>query len=163
MKFFSVLFVFILAFSWSYAMAEEPTNQNFLADQKVQQIAEAYSLDAIDLAKNQFGITLDWSDASVGNVEQMLAQMHTSYITVTPRPTEAQVMSFAKAFGSYVGEVYRRNHGGEWGMVTLNGQKFPGMRTKSGTNFWPWGRASNRITNGSEDNMLDYYRVLLQK
>ena len=44
-------------------------------------------------------------------------------------------MSFAKGFGSYVGEVFRRNHGGEWGMVTLGDHRFPGLRTTSGTNF----------------------------
>ena len=72
-------------------------------------------------------------------------------------------MSYAKAYGSYVGEVYRRNHGAEWGIVNLGGQKFPGLRTKFGTNFWPWGRALNRITQGVENNIADYYKVLLEK
>ncbi len=66
-------------------------------------------------------------------------------------------MSFAKAFGSYVGEVYRRNHGATRSIVTLGGHNFPGLRTTSGVNFWPWGRAFNRITKGSEDNVSDYY------
>jgi hypothetical protein len=89
--------------------------------------------------------------------------MHTSYLATKPRPTEEQVMSFAKAFGSYIGEVYRRSHGGEWGMVTLEGQSFPGLRTKSGVNFWPWGRALNRIMEGPENNVADYYKALLER
>jgi hypothetical protein len=72
-------------------------------------------------------------------------------------------MLFAKVFGSYIGEVYRRNHGGEWGMVDLDGQKFPGIKNKFGTSFWPWGRALNRITQGSENNVTDYYKTLLEK
>lgn len=72
-------------------------------------------------------------------------------------------MLFAKFFGSYIGEVYRRNHGGEWGIVNLNEKKFFGFRTKSGTMFWPWARVSNRIVDGAENNVLHYYRVLLEK
>jgi hypothetical protein len=148
----------------SPAMAIDPKpSPSFVADSKIQQIAEAYSADAVDFAKSQFGVTLDWSEASIASVERFLAQMHTSYLTTKPRPTEEQVMSFAKAFGSYIGEVYRRSHGGEWGMVTLEGQSFPGLRTRSGVNFWPWGRALNRIMQGPENNVADYYKVLLER
>lgn len=163
MKNFTALLSFILVLFTVHARAGEQEGQSFVADPNVQKIATAYALDAVDLARSQFGISLDWSDASIEKVEKALVKMHASYIATTPRPTPEQVMSFSKGLGSYVGEVYRRNHGGEWGMVSLNGQKFPGLRTKAGTNFWPWGRVSNRITDGDENNVLDYYRVLLQK
>lgn len=146
-----------------HALAQEETGQSFLSDPNVQKVAEAYALDAVEFSKKNFGITLDWTDASISNVEKALALMHTSYTKTTPKPTDKQVMSFAKGFGSYVGEVYRRNHGAEWGIVSLGGQKFPGLRTKSGTNFWPWGRALNRITQGPENNVVDYYKTLLAK
>jgi hypothetical protein len=163
MKNFTALLSFIVALFPFQAGAVDQKIQSFVADANIQKIAEAYALDAVELAKNQFGIKLDWSDDSIENVEKALVKMHVSYTATTPRPTQEQVMSFAKGFGSYVGEVYRRNHGGEWGMVSLNGQKFPGLRTKAGTNFWPWGRVANRITDGDENNVFDYYRVLLQK
>jgi len=163
MKNFIALLSFIFVLFPFQARAGESQSQSFVADTNIQKIAEAYALDTVDLAKSQFGVQLDWSDASIENVEKALVKMHASYIASTPRPTQEQVMSFAKGFGSYVGEVYRRNHGGEWGMVSLNGQKFPGLRTKAGTNFWPWGRVANRITEGDENNVFDYYRVLLQK
>lgn len=155
---FSALMVLIAAPS-----AAQQKSTNFVADPNVQKVAEAYALDAVDLAKNQFGIRLDWSDASIHHVEKALGQMRASYVATTPKPTPEQVMSFAKCFGSYVGEVYRRNHGAEWGMVSLNGQTFPGLRTESGVNFWPWGRVANRITDGDENNVRDYYRALVQK
>ncbi|HTJ94818.1 MAG TPA: hypothetical protein VL424_17130 [Pararobbsia sp.] len=145
------------------ALADEGPGPSFSPDPKVEHMAEAYAQDAVDFSAKQFAIKLDWSDASVAEVEDILAKMHLSYATDSPRPTDDQVMSFAKAYGSYVGEVYRRNHGGEWGMVTLGGQRSPGMRTRSKTNFWPWGRAFDRITNGSEDNVADYYSTLLTK
>jgi hypothetical protein len=105
-------------------------------------------------------VIFDWSEASIASVENIFAQMHMSYLTTKRRPTEEQVMPFAKAFGSYVGEVYRRSHGGEWGMVNLGGQSFPGMRSKAGANFWPWGRVLIRIMQGPENNVSDYYKRL---
>lgn len=145
------------------ALAETSSDQSFSPDPKIQRIAEAYSLDAVDFSAKQFGIKLDWSDASIANVEEALAQMSSSYASTSPKPTDEQVMAFAKGYGSYVGEVYRRNHGGEWGMVTIGGSRYPGVRTTSGSSFWPWGRVFNRITKGAEDNVSDYYAVLLQR
>jgi len=152
-----------LFFSGTNIMACDAPDPSFSADPNIQKMAEAYAQDATDFSAKQFGITLDWSDGSIASVENELAQMSASYTSAKPRPTEEQVMSFAKAYGSYVGEVYRRNHGATWGMVTLGGQKFPGLRTDSGVNFWPWGRALNRITKGAEDNVSDYYTALLTK
>jgi hypothetical protein len=158
--FLSAFVIFFLFFSGA---ALSDTTQSFTPDPNVQKIAEAYAQDAVDFTRQQFNISLDWSDSSISSVELALAKMHTSFLSTNPRPTEEQAMSFAKGFGSYIGEVYRRNHGGEWGIVNLNGQKFPGLRTKSGTNFWPWGRALNRIMQGPENNVADYYRALLEK
>lgn len=145
------------------AHADGMGSQSFSPDPKIQKIAEAYAKDAVDFSAKQFAIKLDWSDASIADVERALAKLNLSYTDTIPKPTDEQVMSFAKGFGSYVGEVFRRNHGGEWGMVTLGGNRFPALRTTSGTNFWPWARAFNRITKGPEDNIADYYNVLLKK
>jgi hypothetical protein len=157
----------LLAFCLSLISIMEPAlaeiKPTFTKDANVQKAAEAYAQNAVDMAKKQLGISLDWSDSSIANVEKALAMMHSSFITTNPRPTEEQAMSFAKGYGSYIGEVYRRNHGGEWGIVSLDGQKFPGLQTKSGINFWPWGRALNRIMRGPENNVADYYRALLEK
>lgn len=163
MRFLLALIALMACVRGGVALAEAPSDQSFFPDPKIQKIAEAYSLVAVDFSAKQFGIKLDWSDASIANVEKVLAQMSSSYVSTSPKPTDEQVMSFAKAYGSYVGEVYRRNHGGEWGMVTLAGGRFPGLRTTSGSSFWPWGRVFNRITKGTEDNIADYYVALLKR
>jgi hypothetical protein len=157
-----LLFLTLIFFGGS-AVANDIEDQAFSADPNVEKVAEAYALDAVDLSTKQFGIKLDWSDASITSVEKELAQLSMSYANTNPKPNEEQVMGFAKAYGSYVGEVYRRNHGATWGIVTLDGQKFPGLRTASGINFWPWGRTLNRIKNGATDNISDYYAALLSK
>ncbi|MES2024113.1 MAG: hypothetical protein V4448_01020 [Pseudomonadota bacterium] len=158
----TMMFV-LFAFLTGPVCAQEKTNPDFSTDKNIQKVAGAYSLDAVEFAKKQFGVNLDWSDESMQQVEKILSKMHESYLATSPRPTDEQVMSFAKAFGSYIGEVYRRNHGAEWGLVDINGQKFPGLKTKFGTKFWPWGKASSRIIEGPENNVQHYYQILLTR
>ena len=82
------------------------------------------------------------SEQVLPNVEEVLVQVNASYISTGPEPTDEQVMLCAKSYGSYVGEVYRRNHGWRRGMVTLGENRLPGLQTTSGSSF---GRAFNRI------------------
>jgi hypothetical protein len=141
------------------ASCEAP--ENFAPDGDYRQIAEAYALDAIDVAQSNFGVSLDWSDGSIADVEAMLDVMHQQIGAANP-PQET-IETFAKAFGSYVGEVYRRNHGATWGLVTLDGQKFPGlMAAHTCTLFWPWGRVQNRLIEGAENNVSHYYQALVE-
>jgi hypothetical protein len=66
-------------------------------------------------------------------------------------------------FGSYVGEVYRRYHGGRWGMLSGDGMRFAGIEARDGGLFSPWSRAYKRIVDGKEDNVLSYYLFLSGK
>jgi hypothetical protein len=137
------------------------TNE-FVEDSKIQQIAEAYALDTVDFAAKNFQISLDWSDSSVAYVEKILGIFHDQ--AATAKPSEDQVFQFAKLFGSYVGEVFRRNHGAAWGMVSLQGQTFQGLKADGSAGlFWPWGRAQQRLIGGAENNIWDYYQVLLER
>jgi hypothetical protein len=80
------------------------------------------------------------------------------------KPSEDQILQFSKMFGSYVGEVFRRNHGARWGMVTVGGDTLPGMEAnKSRSRFWPWGRVQDRLVNGAEDNVWHYYQLLAEQ
>ena len=132
---------------------------NFTPDEKIQKIAEAYALDACDLLRNRFWMTLDWSDASIQQIESVMDRFHREAAGAKPAPEK--VISFAKLFGSYIGEVYRKNHGATWGLVEMDGQSFPGLKAHSGQIFWPWGRAQNRLVNGREDNVWHYYQMLI--
>ena len=134
---------------------------NFTPDDKIQKIAEAYALDACDFLRDHFRITLDWSDASIQHIETVMDTFHRE--AATARPSAEQVMGFAKMFGSYIGEVYRKNHRATWGMVELNGERFPGLKSESSdTMFWPWGRARNRLVDGAENNVWHYYSELIR-
>jgi hypothetical protein len=132
----------------------------FTPDEDITRVAEAFSLDACDFLRDHFSIDLDWSDASVQHVESVMDRFHRE--AAEARPSPEQVMQFAKMFGSYVGEVYRKNHGATWGWVEMDGQRFPGLQAgASDTTFWPWVRARNRLVEGAENNMRDYYSGLI--
>lgn len=131
----------------------------FSEDASIQKVAEAYALDAVDFARQNFRLTLDWTDVSIAKIESMLDDFDQA-IGNAP-PSREIVDSFSKMLGSYVGEVYRKNHGGSWGIVTLADQSFPGMQGADGSLFWPWGRVQNRMMNGREDSVLHYYRALV--
>jgi hypothetical protein len=158
---FAVLLLTVaLVITSSPAPQAQQSMSNFEADPEIQKIAEAYALDMIDYAKLTHGIDLDWSDDSVQQVERIAAFLHDEHEKAPP--TDEQIAPFYKMLGSYIGELFRRNHGAEWGWVTLQGNRFPGMLRKPDSLFWPWGKALNRIVNGAEDNLWHYYRVLLR-
>jgi hypothetical protein len=81
-------------------------------DHKIQKVAEAYALDACDFLRDHFRITLDWSAASIQQIESALDRFHRE--AAKTKPSLEQVMQFAKMFGSYIGEVYRKNPVAHW-------------------------------------------------
>ncbi len=137
-------------------------SDSFAEDPKIQQIAAAYSLDAVEFANSHFSVVLNWTDMSVRHVERILSIMHDQLVLA--EPSDGEVFHFAKMFGSYVGEVFRRNHGATWGMVNLFGESFPGLKANGHAGlFWPWRRAQNRLLHGPEDNMWHYYQMLIER
>jgi hypothetical protein len=137
-------------------------HMTFKLDPNIQQVAEAYASDAVEFVRERFDFALDWSDQSIAHIESVLGVLHESLADANP--SEEQVFGFAKMFGSYVGEVFRRNHGAAWGLIGSGDTAFVGLRV-DGTSWqcWPWGRAQKRIVNGPEDNIWHYYQGLLEK
>jgi hypothetical protein len=134
---------------------------HFSKDKKIALIGRAYAQDAVDIAKNNFKIVLDWSDESIKQVEHILDELYKA--KAHTQPSEEQIYRFAKIFGSYVGEVFRMNHKADWGMITMGDEQFPGLQSeKKAQLFWPWGKVNNRLMNGEEDNIAHYYNALLE-
>ena len=80
----------------------------------------AYAQDAVDFAQAKFGETLDYSERSVQKVERCLRQLYDAKPMgflgklFAKGPSDEDVLTVAKMFGGYVGEVVRRHHGGDW-------------------------------------------------
>jgi hypothetical protein len=130
----------------------------FSEDARCQEIAEACALNAVDFARDNMKLTLDWTEQSIQRLESILDVF--SRRLSQAKPTDEDVRGFSRMWGSYLGEVFRKNHGAAWGLLTQGDQSFPGMRATSGALFWPWGRVENRIRNGPEDNVWHYYQHL---
>lgn len=134
---------------------------NFLVKPDIQEIAVAYTLDAIDVAKKNFKITLDRTEGSIQNVENILDILHRSLSQDSP--SEETVIMFSKLFGSYIGEIYRQYYPAEWGMIEIEGKPVVGLKNiEEEMVFWPWARAYHRVINGEEENVLIYYQSLIK-
>ena len=136
--------------------------ETFTVNPQIQQAAEILARGAVEDAKDIFEISLDWSDASIQLVEQILGELHDELAQTSF--SEEQIFELAKTYGSYIGEVFRRNHGASWGIISLQGQSVPGLQAAQTPNvFWPWIKANERLTAGPEDNVWHYYQHLLEK
>src|SRR5215468_7948501 len=84
----------------------------------------------IDFAKTTFGIDLNWSDESIRQIETIAAALHEDY--KKKHPTPEQVAHMYRMVGSYIGEVYRKNHGAEWaGSSRQAATVFPAWRAQA--------------------------------
>jgi hypothetical protein len=142
-------------------MADTPTADDMMA---------AYAQDAVDFAKAQFQIDLDFSEASVEKVEAILGQLHGTLPKgfmgklFGKKPSLEQIRQMGMVLGGYVGEVMRREWGGRWKMES---DAFPGQKVATlqigGTDLWPHFKAGKRIQNGPEDNVWHYFQLIKEE
>jgi hypothetical protein len=136
----------------------------FEASDEVARAAGAYAEDLVDLAASRYELSLDYSVDSVRAVDRQIAD---DMYRTRPRDWDAdpkrreQLEQFGKALGSYVGEVIRRHHGGEWGWSRGEAsERAYAMRLGEGL-LWPMARGIKRLTNGSEDDLYAYIVLLV--
>ena len=75
-------------------------------------------------------------------------------------PSPDHIQTMCKMLGGYVGEVYRRQKGGEW---AINDRFKAFGVNRGGTWIFPPAKIHKRLTNGDEDNIWVYFQVLLQQ
>lgn len=146
-------------------LAAHPTSvlaQVFNPDPHVGAITNAYIKDAVAHARRYFRITLDGNEASIVDVEHILAQLSASYRSANPTPSDEELSTMAKAYGSYIGEVFIRARGGEWGIAAVGEGDFTAIRGRAGRLFWPIGYVLKRVRHQAGPNLPAYYRSLLR-
>ncbi len=128
-----------------------------------------FAQDAVSFAQDQYQTNLDYSDESVRAVEKILNQLYREL----PR-TEAGEMSeeasvqetvdaICNMFGGYVGEVIRRQYGGEWKIETQVSDQPMVCLQVEGNYIFPPAKVYKRLANGSGDDLWFYYEVIRQK
>jgi len=130
------------------AIPEEPNAlMSLLADEAVQR------------ARAEFGVALDFSPESVAAVEDLLAQLHDR--RAAGEMTDGRLNREAMTWGAYVGEVIRRLKGGQWAKDhhAAGPDSYP--IDYDGHQSFPVGWCGRRIVNGAEDNVLLKFRYLV--
>lgn len=113
---------------------------------------------ALDVAK-EFGIELDYSDASIKKVEKILGILHREYKETRD---ESGLRGLALFFAAYIGEVIKKKGlGGKWK------RNHPEVGRESFPFFWRdgvlflYGWCLKRIIDGPQDNVWIKYQSLV--
>jgi hypothetical protein len=119
---------------------------------------------AVLTAETKWGLTLDFSEASLEGLENILAELHDACAAPSapdaPGPTDDQIAQLASIWGVYLGEVVRRHHGGKWVQTPLE-DRGPVLRLEVGAMaLIPSARVLRRIRNGPGENVHLFYKAL---
>jgi hypothetical protein len=118
---------------------------------------EKISTDAVIIARAKFGVSLDYSENSLQQLEILLKQADEQYqqASSTEDPNYYPLDKTARAWGSYLGEVIRRNLGGDW----IADQKAVFLQLGN-RKLSPLGQIRSRIEEGPLFNVVDFYQGL---
>lgn len=108
-----------------------------------------------DLASD-FGVTLDYSPESLGEVERLITENFTDRRGRVKR----KYYDVAGATGAYVTEVILRNLGGRWDWEPE--WEVAGVRFPSGAFTAPLAKSRKRFEEGAGDDFVSYYQVLAE-
>jgi hypothetical protein len=117
-----------------------------------------YALDAVDTGMRNFKVELDFSENSVKEVERILDILNKTLNR--DKPSDATVMSFAKQFSGYIGQVMMMKWGGEW--IDESNYSFNnGHALRIGEqDLFLLSKVHRRITRGPEENVYHFFQVI---
>ncbi len=150
----AVCLILLLWTAWARRQRGNPS----LSQEQLQEGMRAVAAQAVEAARLEYGVSLDYSAASVERVEGILARLHEEHRR--SRFSLAREKSEGWRWGAYVGEVILRISPGHWEMDHSVAGKgtFP-VVVKRGDSF-PIGWCRKRIVNGPEDNIWQKFQVL---
>jgi hypothetical protein len=129
------------------------------------QIMAAYAVNAVNFAQTNFRISLDFSVKSIAQVEIIANGLYymrpKGFIArlFRKQPSEHEVETVSKMLGSYIGEVYRQNKGGEW---QIN-HEHQAIGLLDGENWiFPLAKVYKRITNGKKDDLNLFFAEIFE-
>ena len=147
----------VLLLSCTATTAHE-SHLTFVADHSAERVALKQAHDLVQFARVELNLKLDWSDASIARIEEVASDLHGDYRR--DKTAFAELDPLLQRLGSYVGEVFRRNHGGVWGFVHVNGKRILAVKAKDNSAvLWPIERVRQRIRGGATNNVWTYYQA----
>jgi len=133
----------------------------------VRQMMEAYAKDAVDAARANYNVELDYSPESIKIVEEVLGKVYPSvrrswlHRLFRIGLGETDVDTICKMFGGYIGEVVRRKRGGAWQIIQNPvGDENVIALVNGDDKIFPPSKVFKRLMNGEEDNVWFYFQVV---
>jgi len=126
-------------------------------------MAEA-AIDAVKYVQKEYDYALDYSEQSINDIEKSLVHIHRVLVTENDEPIDPQVVvTLSNWYGAYVGEVFRRCRGGDWGIDNREPESPVFEVQYRGLGMAFSSRVFHRIMGGEENNLSDYYNELIMK
>jgi hypothetical protein len=126
-------------------------------DTKLAEDMEANARNAVELAKTRFQATLDFGIDSLQVLETLFDRVEYAM----PDPESKETLGLlTRLLGSYLGEVIRRKHGGEWIIWTDKHGKTMALQVGDATIF-THNKVKKRLERGPEHNIWKYYQEVL--
>ena len=119
----------------------------------MEQTARLFTETAMRLG----GPVFDYSEESVAQLDDWADQL---WDPAGPRPGEAELDSYSKLMGAYLGEVIVRHIGGRW--IWAKDPKQPAVELEAGKNALVLNKAYKRQLNGRSDSFADFYAAARQ-
>jgi hypothetical protein len=141
----------------------EGVKKSMSPDPELAEELLGYCEMALLTAEAKWDVRLDFSEESIEGVENLLAELHNVLKAPStpsdPKPTDQQVRNMVLLWGTYLGEVFRRHHGGKW-LNTPIGDQGPVLRVELGSHqVFPLSKVNKRILNGPGDSVAFFYRA----
>lgn len=125
---------------------------------EISELQERLTDLALEAARD-YDVVLDFGDASIDSVEEVLGELHRFY---REEETEEGLHGLALGFAAYIVTTIERNHGaGEWRRdhPELGENTFP--YHWRGSALFPYAWCLKRIVDGAEDDVRAKYRALV--
>jgi hypothetical protein len=136
-----------------------------MADFKsIAEMMESCARDAVHLAQERFGFSLDYSEESIESLETILASVSGSLRDRKNSSEKEAIEQEVKLWGSYLGEVVRRRWDGAWDLVRYPGgvAAVPTLLV-AGSQLYPLVKVYRRLTLGDAENIWNFYQKIRQK
>jgi hypothetical protein len=134
-----------------------------MSEPGIADVMKAYADGAVAFAQRKYEVRLDFSEASLEDLDRILADRIKDGLVDAANLTaeqEDEVWVFCKLLGGYVGEVIIRNIGGHWIMKrTAQGSSTVALLAKGGVEGSPPQAIWKALTEGNKP-MASYYRTL---
>jgi predicted dehydrogenase len=130
-----------------------------MAQVTISQLMLEHAARAVETARDEFRINLDFSEQSLSEVDRILTAMYFNrdrglVARLLNKSQEQEIREQAKTWGGYVGEILRRKWGGRWHTTPLPGGEVRIYLKLSGSNRYPVDEVYKRLTEGPQRSGL---------